>query len=425
MFGTFASISSLLVSYAFLFSGNALLMTLLSLRAQQESFPVVLIGCISAAYFLGLYLGAKFSDIVVARSGHGRAYAVFAGYGAICALLHALVVDPYFWIVIRLGAGFCIAGLVMVTESWINATATRRNRGQVLSMYMITHYLAAGAGQLLLPFANAAEFHLFSIAAIGYMLSLAPVLMTRLAAPDIKKRQSFKFRQIYNYSPAAVAGAFCCGIVTASLYGLAPVYIQGLQMSYATTAYFMALVILSGGLLQWPVGRLSDLFDRRKLMAAMCLASGCISVLIIITANINLIAFLICASVFGAFSLAIYPIALAHMNDSIDSEQMLYAAAGMLTSYSIGAIFGPILGGFAIDYFGYNSLFLFIAVVFILYAAVLLWRMSVKSAPTKKKFSQFIKVGKSFTEGGIDHQRVRDQMDKDLVSMLSIKKNGR
>ena len=423
MFGTLAAISSLLISYAFLFSGNALLMTLLSLRAQQEGFPIILIGCISAAYFLGLYLGAKFSSIVVARSGHGRSYAVFAGYGAVCALLHALVVDPYSWIAIRLGTGFCIAGLLMVTESWINAQATRTTRGQVLSMYMITHYLAAGTGQLFIPFADASGFQLFSIAAIGYMLSLAPVLMTRLPAPEVKARQAFKFREIYGYSPTAMSGAFCCGLVYSAVYGLAPVYVQGLGMTPSTTAYFMALVIFSGGLLQWPIGRLSDHFDRRKLIATMCFASGLISVAIIFTAEANLIAFLICASLFGAFSFTVYPIALAYMNDSIDRTKLLYAAAGMLTAFSTGSIIGPVLGATAVDFLGFHFLFIYSATIMLLYAAHVIWRTRVKEAPKKKKFSRIFRVGESSTKSETSHQEVSDQTDKDMTRPIGPKKD--
>lgn len=402
--------------------GNALLTTLLALRAQQEEFPVIMIGCITAAYFLGLYIGAKFSDVVVARAGHGRAYAVFAGYGAICALLHALVVDAYFWAFIRLGTGFCIAGLVMVTESWLNAQATRTTRGQVLSMYMITHFLASGTGQLFIPFADATGFQLFSIAAIGYMLSLAPVLMTKLHAPELKSKQSFKFREIYRYSPAAMSGAFCCGLATASVYGLAPIYVQGLGMTPTTTAYFMALVIFSGGLLQWPVGHLSDHFDRRKLISIMCFVSGLISISIIVSAQTNVIAFLICASLFGAFSFAIYPIALAHMNDSIDQSKLLYAAAGMLTAFSVGAILGPVLGAVAIDYFGFHSLFVYIAVILLLYAAHVMWRMRKKPAPEKKKFSRIMRAGEAITKSEVSHQKVRDQMDRDMGRMYSLKK---
>lgn len=389
-----------------------MLLTLLALRAQQENFPIILIGCLSAVYFLGLYLGAKFSSSIVARCGYGRAYAIFAGYGAVCALLHALIVDPYAWLTIRLGTGFCIAGLIMVTESWINAQATRTTRGQILSMYMITHFLASGTGQLFIPFLDASGFQLFSVAAIGYTLSLAPVLLTRLPAPALKARQAFKFREIYAYSPTAVSGAICCGLTTSAVYGLAPVYVQGLGMTTATTAYFMALFIFSGGLLQWPIGRISDHFDRRKLITIMCFASGVVSVVVIFSPGINLIVFLISASFYGAFSFTIYPIALAYMNDCVDKTKLLHAAAGMLTAYSTGSIIGPILAALAVDLFGYHFLFVFTATILLLYAALVIWRTKVREAPKKKKFSRIGRNGVTQIKRKTGHKKANDPMDE-------------
>ncbi len=415
MIRTLVSISSLLVGYACLLSGNAMLTTLLALRAQIENFLLLQIGIINAAYFLGLYAGAKFTDRLVSRVGHGRAYAVFASIGSICALLHALLLNPYMWMVIRLGTGFCIAGLIMVTESWLNSRATRTTRGQILSMYMITHFFASGIGQLFIPFADPEGLKLFVIAAIGFSLSLIPVLITRLIAPPILPRQKFKFREIYNYSPVAMAGALCCGLIASALYGLAPVYTKGIGMSYETTAQFMALVILSGALLQWPVGRLSDRFDRRKLLAINCFISGILAITVVVSAQANMLIFLTAAALFGAFSFTVYPIALAHMNDATPEGKLLYAAAGMLTAFSVGAIVSPIIATAAMELIGYNALFMYFALVFVMYALVVFWRMKVNPAPKRKKFRRFFRSKVSNKDLG----KVRDAMDRDIARLAS------
>ena len=392
-----------------------MLTTLLALRAQIENFLLLQIGIINAAYFLGLYAGAKFTDRLVSRVGHGRAYAVFASIGSICALLHALLLNPYMWMVIRLGTGFCIAGLFMVTESWLNSRATRSTRGQILSMYMITHYFAAGIGQLFIPFADPEGLKLFAIAAIGFSLSLIPVLVTRLIAPPIPPRQKFKIKEIYSYSPVAMAGALCCGLVGSALYGLAPVYTKGIGMSYTTTAQFMALVILSGVLLQWPIGRLSDRIDRRKLIAINCFISGILAIAVLVSAQANILIFLTAAALFGAFSFTVYPIALAHMNDAMPEGKLLYAAGGMLTAFSIGAIVSPIIATTAMEFIGYNALFMYFALIFVLYALVVFWRMKVSPAPKRKKFKRFFRSNVSNKDLG----KVRDAMDRDIARLVS------
>ena len=393
MFKTLISVSYLLAGYASLFVGNALLTTLISLRAQEDNFPLLTIGFISAAYFLGLFFGARSTNLIVSRIGHSRSYAVLASVGAVLALLHALVVDPYAWIVIRMGTGVCIAGLVAVTESWLNSRATKSTRGQILSTYMITHYLAAGFGQLFIPFADPGGFALFSIAAIGYSLSLVPVLITRLIAPEIPARQKFSIRQVYRYSPAAMSGSICCGMVGGALYALAPLYSQGIGMTTTITAYFMALIIFGGVLLQWPVGKLSDRIDRRKLMIILCAVSGISSISVLIATPFHLMIFLAAAGLYGAVSFTIYPVALAYMNDSAPEGKLIDAAAGMLTTFSIGAIIGPIIATSAMDYFGYSALFIYMACIFGLYALFLIWRMNVNpDAPKKKKYRRFFRA---------------------------------
>ena len=423
MLNTLISISSLLVGYGFLFCGNALLTTLVSLRADTEGFLLLEIGFINTAYFLGLYVGAKYTEYFVANVGHNRTYAAFASMGAICALLHPIIVDPYAWMVIRFGTGFCAAGILMITESWLNAKATRATRGQVLSTYMITHFLASGAGQLLIPFAEPSAFQLFSVAAIGYALSLIPVSITRTVAPPIPPRQKARLIHVFRSNPVAMSGALCCGVVSAALYGLAPVYALGAGLSPKATSYFMALLIFSGVLLQWPVGRLSDRLGRRKLMAVICMISGVVALVLVASTNYSFWIFLVAAAAFGAFSFTVYPIALAYMNDATPPEKLLSAAAGMLTAFSIGAIISPILASLAMEIFGHHALFLYMAVIYVAYASVILWRMRVKRAPKRKKFRRTFrglkpkKRSKVKGRKEVSVQNIRDQQDRDIARL--------
>jgi len=412
---TLVSVSSLLVGYIFLFAGNALLTTLVSLRAQLQDFATLEIGLINAAYFLGLFIGARYCDLLVARSGHSRAYAVFASVGAICALLHAIIIEPHAWMLIRLSTGVCTAGLMMITESWLNSKAPRTTRGQILSMYMITHVLASGSGQLLIPLAEPGTFHLFSVAAIGYSLALLPVLITRQSAPELRARQKVQFIEIFRYSKIGMTGAICCGLISSAMFGLAPIFTQQNGMSITTTALFMALFIYGGSLLQWPVGKLSDRLDRRKLIAAMSLFSGVLSLAVLFSANQTLLLFLGSTALFGAFSFTLYPIALAHINDSTPEDKLLYASAGMLTAFSTGAIFGPIVAASIIDFFSYDALFWYFTVVYLTYATLVLWRIRTRPAPQRKRFRRFIRVP---TKSRISSKAIQDAQDEDLVRLL-------
>ena len=52
---------------------------------------------------------------------------------SISALMHPILIEGWAWMLFRLVAGFCMAGMIMVTESWLNESATNATRGKILS----------------------------------------------------------------------------------------------------------------------------------------------------------------------------------------------------------------------------------------------------------------------------------------------------
>ncbi|MFW6041854.1 MAG: MFS transporter, partial [Guyparkeria sp.] len=166
MLGTLASVAALLLSFGLLVLANGLFTTLLGIRTRIEGFPTEQTGFIMAGYFAGLLGGGLLAVRVVSAVGHIRAFAAFASIMSVTALLHPLLVNPVSWFGMRLVSGFCMAGMIMVTESWLNERASNVNRGRLLSFYMITNFLAAGSGQLVLPLADPGGFVLFSVASI-------------------------------------------------------------------------------------------------------------------------------------------------------------------------------------------------------------------------------------------------------------------
>ncbi len=133
MFSTLRTVFSLLLSYGLLLIANGLFSTLLRVRTQVEGFSTDIVGFIIASYFLGLLLGGMLAGRVVARVSHIRSFAAFASLMSVTALLHPLWISVGSWMLLRMLSGFCMVGLIMVTESWFNERASNVNRGQVLS----------------------------------------------------------------------------------------------------------------------------------------------------------------------------------------------------------------------------------------------------------------------------------------------------
>ena len=143
-------VSALLLSYGCLLLGSGLFMTLLSLRSSLEGFSTTTTGLIMSGYYVGIFLGARYSASIVNRVGYIRTFSVLASITSIIPLIHMLWIDPIAWFLFRIMTGFAMAGLIMVTESRLNTGVDNKHRGSLLAVYMVINYLGAVAEQLLL-----------------------------------------------------------------------------------------------------------------------------------------------------------------------------------------------------------------------------------------------------------------------------------
>ncbi|MBF2760529.1 MAG: MFS transporter [Ectothiorhodospiraceae bacterium AqS1] len=382
---TLSSVASLLLSYGLLLVANGLFGTLFGLRAKLEGFPTLLVGLIVSAYFVGMFAGGIWAVQVVARGGHIRAFAAFASLMSVTALGIVLVIDPLLWMVMRFVGGFCMAGMIMVTESWLNERTVNASRGQVLSFYMITNYLGAGLGQFILPLGDPAHFELFCVASIIYSLALLPVLLTQADAPTPAPRERPSIPEMWRISPLALLGVMAAGAVNAGFNGLGSVFAHDTNLSVFQTSIFMAAGILGGLLLQWPVGRISDRMDRRSLLVGVALVSAAVSLGVAFTSVIgNIVSMIVLTVVYGGLSFAIYSICISHANDFIPAKKLVRVSSGMVMAYGIGASLGPLLSSPLMGAFGPEMLFVVSAAVHGSLGLFALYRMRRRRVPNRR-----------------------------------------
>jgi MFS family permease len=386
LFKTLGTVVSLLLSYGLLLLANGLFSTLLGVRTQVEGFSATLVGFIVAAYFMGLLFGGLFAGRVVTRVGHIRSFAAFASLMSVSALLFPIFVTPLAWGLLRMLGGFCMAGMIMVTESWLNEAASNKTRGQILSFYMITNYFAAGCGQFLLTAGDPSQFQLFSLASIIFSLALLPVLLTRAKAPVPVHSKRMHVWTLYRIAPLGVFGVFCCGLVNSSIHGLSPVYATNMGFSEAELSTFMAAMIMSGLFLQWPIGHLSDRIGRGPLLVYIPVLVALAAIWIVFTVQYTLI--LIGAMVFGAFVFTLYSLGAATANDMVTANQRVQVAGALLITYGAGAVTGPILAGQFMSLLGPQGLFFYFALICLLLSvfAIMMRRRRVGSPDKRKPF---------------------------------------
>ncbi len=370
-----SSVAALLLGIGTLLLGIGLLGTLLSLRTQIEGFPTEVTGLVMSAYFAGLVVGSLYCRHVVHRVGHIRAFAAFASIVSATSLAHAFVVTPLIWGVLRALSGFCVAGLYLVTESWLNARASNQTRGRILSFYMITCYLALGVGQFLLILADPSGFELFAVVSILFSLALVPVALTKAVAPALDQPSFLRFRELYALSPMGVAGCLASGLITGAVYGMGPVFASGIGLSVSGVAALMGGMVLGGLVMSWPVGLLSDRFDRRTVIAATSLAAFFAALAIIAAAGRSSSGLIVLAGLFGGLSFPLYSLSVAHANDYIEPQDLVQASSGLLLAYGAGASLGPVAAAAVMGSLGPAGLFVFMAAVAGSLAAFAVFRM--------------------------------------------------
>jgi MFS family permease len=206
----------------------------------------------------------------------------------------------------------------------------------------------------------------FIVTAMLTSLALVPVALTRKGPPVLPDIASFGLRRLYEASPLGIFGTFASGLVTGAIYGLAPVYGTEAGFGNAGTALFMTVIILGGVALQWPLGKLSDLFDRRTvilgLSAALVAASlGMVAVSEMAGDMQGQVVMVAVAALFGGLSFTLYPVCVAHTNDHINKSELVQASGGLILSYSAGATIGPLAGSAVMSALGGPGLFVFTA----------------------------------------------------------------
>src|SRR5690606_1161688 len=217
-------------------------------------------------FSVGSILGSIYCKRIIERVGHIRSFSVFAAIMAVAALLHPLILHPIVWALLRATSGLAMAGLMVIIESWFSTRATNENRGKLFGIYQIVVFLSAAGGQLMIATADPGRTAPFSVAAMLLTLALIPLALTRIQAPTIEKVERLSFRSLFRISPLAMVAAPVAGVVSSSFSAMGPVYAHMIGLSVKEISIFMAVPVLAGMLFAWPIGRLSDLFRRQKIV---------------------------------------------------------------------------------------------------------------------------------------------------------------
>ena len=383
---------------------------LLGVRAVIEDFSLASTGFMMSGYFVGYFIGARTIPSVISGVGHIRVFAAFASVASLAILVHSIFISPLTWFVLRVITGYSMVSIYTIAESWLNDRSSNKNRGKVLSIYMIILYGSMGLGMFMLNFSSPEKFQPFILISVLMSAALLPILLTKRKPPQFKKIQSMSLRDLYNSSPLGMVSAVLYGIVQSALFTLLAVYAAAMNFSIFDISLVTFLLAISGAVSQYPVGYISDKFDRRKVIIYSTFGAAIFAFLAIFSVGTMYLPeglgssklwFYIFLVLFSVCSLPMFSLILAHTNDFITRDKFVAAGAGLQFAFGLGAISGPFLCSVLMGLVGNNGFFVFLIFFHCVIGFYGIHRMKVRPSEDNPD-SQFVAVPTTITPVGLE-----------------------
>ena len=393
---------------------HGLQMQVMGIRSVNENFNLVTTGIFMSGYFVGYFLGSQTTPKLVQKVGHIRVFAAFASLASLSALVAAIYVNPFMWTLSRFLTGISLVSCYIVTESWLNDRATNKNRGQLLSAYMIILFGGLAIGMLLLNVSDPSNYEPFILVSILLSLALVPILLTKRSAPKFKKIGTISVKELFKISPLGTVSSFCTGLIHSAFFSLIAVYATRSNFTLFETSILLFLSTIAGVIFQGPIGYFSDKYERRKVIVITTLLSALFALISIIFGGealqnmylsvhlpLSKIIFFISVALYAGLCLPLFSLNLAHTNDYVTKEKFVAAGGGLQLIFGIGAIMGPIICSFFMDFLNINGFFIFLILSHLFIAIFGIYRMRVRDS-VENPDSTFTPIPATITPAGLE-----------------------
>ena len=380
-----------LTSTALTMLGAGVLGSLLPLRFSAMGMSAGTIGLLATAEALGFLVGCLYAHRIIAPVGLERAYAAFAGLKSVAILCLYFAGAMPAIAVLRFVIGVNAAGLAVVVESWLNALAPNEQRGRVLTVYVLVYGLFFGLGQLLGQNLNVRGPELLFIAGIATTLALVPMVAIDIRAPVLPHRVTLQILKALRTSPVSVLACLLNGLILMAFMTAGPLFGQRIGFDQRHIIILMACVSLGSLFLQWPIGYLSDKFDRLYALIGLgCATLGISAVLATVSHRTPFPLLALLFATFGGLAESLYAIGVAHANDRAPMSDYVALSSTLLFVWALGAAIGPTTGTFAIQLIAPGAFFIYVFVLTALFTAFAIWRLA------RRKLDRIVETHEDF-----------------------------
>lgn len=322
---------------------------LIALTLQRQGVDATMIGISTAVQAGAGFIAAPFSHRIASRMGPASTLMLGLILCSLAMVLLPVYPDVWAWMPLRLLIGVGAALLWAVSEAWINALVTDQTRGRWLSIYMAAAALGFAAGPLLLAAIGTDSDLPFYIAAtiVALPCIFLAMIPNRSSAYQAHETPKSNF-SLLKLAPAALLIAFVFAAMEESIGTFLPIFSEALGQTDTLALHMLSAIGIGGIVLMYPIGWLSDHFNRDNLLIIFS------STTVVVIAGIgfvfeytpyNYIYFFVLGGVLNGT----YAIGMAKMGDRFSGADLAGSSALMTMLWAAGAMVGPILGGVGMD----------------------------------------------------------------------------
>lgn len=353
-----------------------LMFPLLSLLMEKQGVPPQVIGYNNAMQPFGI-LVAGFVVTQLTRRFGTKPVAIFAAM-LVAAMIVAYPFTDIFWtwFVLRAIHGFAVAILFSVSEAWVVEAASGPARSRIMGIYTGILSMSFGLGPALISFTGVDTPLPFFIGAAALLASTVPMFFYRQteAFTTDAEASSLPMLGFARLAPILIVAVGLFAVIDAANLGLLPVYGVKKGLSQETAALMLTAFIVGNIVLQFPIGWVADHWSKRGMMVVCAIATVIGSALI--PAAFGSWAIWPVLVVTGAASAGIYTMALAELGERFAGHELVAGTAAFSAMWGAAALFGALLGGWAMDSFGPDGLPYSLAVVFAAFILLIAARAS-------------------------------------------------
>jgi MFS family permease len=321
---------------------------LVPLLLDQRGIGTALNGLNAGAMFVGVLVGPLLAPRFVQRCGIRNFLLVCFALDIALFLALKPLDSLAAWFVLRPLGAMVGSAIFTAGEAWINQLAGDAGRGRVIGIYAAALSAGFGIGPLVLSMTGIEGWAPFVVNAAITALAALPLLGVGHASTTLRQAGTAGPLRMFVRAPAIVATVGLFGLFESALVSLLPVWGVRSGMTQQRAMTNLSAVYIGSILLQVAVGWLSDRISRRVALR-LCTLTGVAGALALLAAPPFPPVLFALLFMWGGIASGIYPVALSMAGDRFRDGDLLSVNAAMIMAYGLGAMFGPPLGGVAMD----------------------------------------------------------------------------